>query len=438
MAAPKVNLILSNQLFAADLAPLVIVFNAPELFQESFSEVKTRYLRKCVADYVRALSKKRRVVQVSSYRDLKRVCESRGIQALTAYDVNDVGIEIELRKVRPLTTLETPMFLNSRERNQNLLGGKLFFTSFYVSQRKHFGLLLKAGKPVGGRWTFDTENRRKMPEALAKKLTSKPKFPTTRTAALRTLKKFVKEKLPVFGEYQDYIDKDNILLYHSGLSAPLNVGLITPADVLAAIKGSRAPINSLEAFVRQIVGWREYMRGLYQVHHKTLRADNYFGHSRKIPRAFYEATTGIVPLDASIRRLKRYGYVHHIERLMIIGCLFMLCEVHPLEVMRWFTELSIDAFEWVMLSNVMAMSQFACGPFATTKPYVCASAYILRMSNYQRGPWCDIWDALFWRFIRKHRAFFRKQPRLSALTRNLESRATAETLRKAESFLRAL
>jgi deoxyribodipyrimidine photolyase-like uncharacterized protein len=135
----KVNLILSNQLFAADLAPLVIVFNAPELFQESFSEVKTRYLRKCVADYVRALSKKRRVVQVSSYRDLKRVCDSRGIQTLTAYDVNDVGIEAELRKVRPLTTLETPMFLNSRERNQKLLRGKLFFTSFYISQRKHFG-----------------------------------------------------------------------------------------------------------------------------------------------------------------------------------------------------------------------------------------------------------------------------------------------------------
>ena len=419
-----VNLILANQLFPVKTeSKVIILLRPPELFQKTFSKVKTGYLEKCVSAYVKKLSKTTKVVQVNTYTDLHAVCHRHRIPTLIAYDINDFTIEKNIRKVSRLQTLETPMFLNSRARNATLLSkNKLFFTSFYIRQRKDLDILVKDQKPVGGKWTFDTENRMKMPAKIAEKLKGTPTFPTTRQAALAMLKTFIEKKLPTFGDYQDYVDKDNILLFHSGLSAPLNVGLITPNDILKAIHGSKAPIKSLEAFVRQIIGWREFMRGLYQVHHDKLKSSNFFGHTKTIPKSFYDATTGILPLDNSIKRLKKYGYVHHIERLMIIGCLFMLCEVHPLEVYKWFMELSIDAYEWVMLSNVMVMSQFACGPFATTKPYFCASAYILRMSNYSRGPWCEVWDALFWRFVGKHRAFFKTQPRLAVLTKNIESK----------------
>lgn len=434
-----INLLLPNQLVPNNkLSEFVIIFKAPELFRPNFSKVKVKYLNTCLTNYTKGIKNK---VVVSSYGALKKVLATKKIQLLTTYVINDISIETNLKAICKIEQLESPMFLNSRERNKKLLTyKKIYFNSFYILQRKFHKVLMHCDRPIGGKWSFDNENRSPMPDSIASTLKDPAGvlFPTTREAALATLRAFIKNKLPHFGKYQDYVDSRHLLLYHSGLSAPLNVGLITPHDVLKAITETKAtiPIQSLEGFIRQIIGWREYMCGLYQVHYTKMEKSNFFKHKNKIPRSFYTGTTGIVPLDNTIKRFKKYGYVHHIERLMIAGCLFLLCEIDPRQVLKWFTELSIDSYDWVMYPNVLIMSQYACGNFATTKPYFCASSYILKMSNYKKGPWCAVWDALFWRFLKKNKAFFKKQPRLSYITRYIDSKAKPTVVKLANSFIK--
>ncbi len=180
------------------------------------------------------------------------------------------------------------------------------------------------------------------------------------------------------------------------------------------------PINSLEGFVRQIIGWREFIRGMYEAKGSDSRTANYWNHTRKMPASFYDGTTGIEPVDDTIKKVLRDGYSHHIERLMIIGNFMLLCEIDPKEVYRWFMELYIDAYDWVMVPNVYGMSQFADGGFFATKPYISGSNYVLKMSNYSKGPWQKTWDGLFWRFMDIHRDFFLKNPRLGMLVRTFD------------------
>ncbi|MFM7740297.1 MAG: FAD-binding domain-containing protein, partial [Planctomycetota bacterium] len=173
-------------------------------------------------------------------------------------------------------------------------------------------------------------------------------------------------------------------------------------------------------FIRQVIGWREYIRGVYHVYGRKQRCGNAWGHRRKLPASFYDGTTGIEPVDEVIRSVLKYGYCHHIERLMILGNFMMLCEIEPDEVYRWFMELFVDAYDWVMVPNVYGMSQHADGGLMTTKPYISGSAYVLKMSNFKRGPWCEIWDGLYWRFIAKHREFFAKNPRMSVMAKQCD------------------
>ncbi len=180
------------------------------------------------------------------------------------------------------------------------------------------------------------------------------------------------------------------------------------------------PINSREGFIRQVIGWREYMRGVYLHLGRRQRTSNYWNHQRPVPAAFYDGTTGIEPVDTVIHRVLKYAYCHHIERLMVLGNFMLLCEICPNAIYRWFMELFIDAYDWVMVPNVYGMSQFADGGLITTKPYISGSAYILKMSGFQRGPWCEIWDALYWRFIDKHRSFFKSNPRMSVMVAQCE------------------
>ena len=141
---------------------------------------------------------------------------------------------------------------------------------------------------------------------------------------------------------------------------------------------------------------------------------------KKIPKSFYNGTTGIEPFDDSIKKITKTGYIHHIERLMIVGNLMLLCEIDPDEVYRWFMELSIDSYDWVMVPNVYGMSQFADGGLMSTKPYISGSSYILKMSDYKKGGWCSVWDALFWNFINNHKVFFKKNPRMRMLVSSFE------------------
>jgi deoxyribodipyrimidine photolyase-related protein len=167
--------------------------------------------------------------------------------------------------------------------------------------------------------------------------------------------------------------------------------------------------------VRQIIGWREYVRIIYLKVGTKQRTENYWKFKDSIPTAYWTAETGIDPIDLAIKNVLNTGYSHHIERLMILGNFMLLSEYHPDYVYEWFMEMYIDAYDWVMVPNVYGMSQYADGGIITTKPYISSSNYVKKMSNYKAGPWCEIWDSLFWRFIGKRYDFFKSNPRLSMM-----------------------
>ena len=210
-------------------------------------------------------------------------------------------------------------------------------------------------------------------------------------------------------------------MFHSALSPYLNLGLITPDIIMQKVmnfhhaKGVR--LNSLEGFIRQIIGWREFMRGIYQNYNKEMENGNFFKHSRKMKISFYNGTTGLDPLDHSIKNADKYGWSHHIERLMILSNIMNLCEVEPKSVYKWFMEMFVDSSDWVMVPNVYGMGLFSDGGIFATKPYICGSSYFMKMMDFKRGSWCNIMDGLYWRFIDRNRKFFLKNPRLSMMVR---------------------
>ena len=324
-------------------------------------------------------------------------------------------------------------------------------THFYIAQRKRLKILVKGDNPIGGKWSFDPENRRKIPKHVkipakespqsnrfieeAKKYVEKhfPRnpgsvedffYPVTHEDSEWWLKNFLREKLRLFGDYQDAIVKDEPFLFHSVLTPMLNIGLLTPDQIieetLAYAEENSIPLNSLEGFVRQIIGWREFMRAIYLLKGEEERRTNCFQHKRKLCKSFYTGTTGLAPVDTVIQRLIQHAYAHHIERLMVLGNIMLLCEIDPDEVYRWFMELFIDAYDWVMVPNVYGMSQHADGGLITTKPYISSSNYIRKMSDFSEGEWCKIWDGLYWRFIQKHRDFFKKNPRMQVMIHQID------------------
>ena len=263
----------------------------------------------------------------------------------------------------------------------------------------------------------------------------------THAEAEAALDQFIQERIPLFGDYEDAIKAQEKTLFHSILSPLINVGLLNPTQVIERVATSNAPLNSVEGFIRQVVGWREFVQLLYRKIGVQQRTTNYWGFTKEMPAAFYDGTTGVEPIDQTIRKLLKTGYNHHIERLMVLGNFMLLCEIKPDAVYRWFMELYIDAYDWVMVPNIYGMSQFSDGGLMTTKPYICGSNYILKMSDYPKGEWQEIWDGLFWRFLDKQRETFRKNPRWAMLISTwdkmpLEKREAH--LARAEAFLAQL
>jgi len=326
-----------------------------------------------------------------------------------------------------------------------------FMAKFYQAQRERMGILLgEDGHPVGGKWSFDTENRKKLPKSatvpsppVAPTSTSvrdaihhvESKFPdhpgasgefrwaVTHKDAEKWMRDFFNDRFENFGVYEDAISRGHAFINHSALTPMLNIGLLDPKTVVeaaldAAEHRPEVPLNSLEGFIRQVIGWREFMAGIYRHRGTTIRNGNFWGCDRPMPAAFYNGSTGIPPIDRVIHQVLREGWCHHIERLMVLGNFMLLCRIRPDDVYRWFMELFVDAYDWVMVPNVYGMSQFADGGTFTTKPYISGSNYILKMSDEPKGPWCAIWDGLFWSFIGDHADFFLRNPRLSMMARN--------------------
>lgn len=348
-----------------------------------------------------------------------------------------------------------------------------FQTDFYVRQRKKNKWLLDgSGKPLGGQWSFDADNRKPLPKGLTIPTVSSSKknnylleaieyvetrfpanygaadgfqFPVTRTESLQWLDEFIRVRFAQFGLYEDAMHPSESFLFHSGLTPMLNVGLITPQEIIQrAIECADAnavPLASLEGFIRQVSGWREFIRLVYVQAGRKQRTTNYWKFNRKIPESFWIGQTGIIPVDHVIQKLVKTGYSHHIERLMILGNFMLLCEFDPDEVHRWFMTLYIDAYDWVMVPNVYGMTQFADGGLMTTKPYISGSNYVMKMGRWGKGDWQSIWDGLFWRFLSKHRSFFTQNPRLGMLVGTwdkMDALKQAAHLQAAEQFLATL
>jgi deoxyribodipyrimidine photolyase-related protein len=258
-------------------------------------------------------------------------------------------------------------------------------------------------------------------------------LPHTHEGAVTALDSFLKRRFAHFGDYEDAMSVEGVRLWHSALSPLMNVGLLTAPQVLDAAlafaKDYDVPLNSLEGFVRQILGWREFIRASYEADGRLMRTSNFFGSAQKLSAGFWRGETGLFPLDQVIHRALATGYTHHIERLMIAGNAMLLMGINPHEAYRWFMGLYIDAYDWVMVPNVYGMSQFADGGTFATKPYICGSNYIRKMSDFPAGNWEEIWTALYWAFIEKHAAIFAANHRMSMMPRML-SRMTAE--RRAE------
>jgi deoxyribodipyrimidine photolyase-related protein len=382
-------------------------------------------------------------------------------EAIHCFEIEDKFMERRLTDFAagrglPLLVRSSPMFLTSREEFRTYLSQQQrpFMRTFYERQRRRLKVLIdERGKPAGGRWSFDSENRKRLPKTLVPpplpmitpsatvlevsalvnlRFPDHPGdtagfwLPTTRAEAMAWLDSFLSERFEHFGAYEDAISRRDDALFHSVLTPALNLGLLVPREVvvkaLAAASTRGVPLASVEGLIRQIIGWREFIRGIYQTFSEEQDTANFFDHQRGLSQAWYDGSTGIDPLDHVIKRVLRLGWCHHIERLMVLSNLMLLCEVDPREAHRWFMEMFVDSSDWVMGPNVYGMGQFSDGGIFATKPYLCAANYILKMSDFSRGPWCEEVDALFWSFIDRHAAFFSSQPRLSMLVRTWEKR----------------
>lgn len=420
-----------------------------------------------------AASSGRRVIYQSYQSDsltflesLTKTCHEEGFTKVWFYPPNDPdSFDLSQFEIDHTILPDSPMFVTPKAEWENYTSSteRRQMSDFYIRQRKRMNILLTGeGEPLGGKWSFDSENQKKLPRSVSPPTvwSVKPDGVTTEVISLVAnafpnhpghardfeyavthedaeawLAQFLGERLSLFGDYEDAIPQCERTLFHSLLTPYLNCGLLTPQQVIEATLRQDVPINSKEGFLRQIIGWREFMFGM-SAHYDSV--PNFFGHKRRMNSTWYEGATGLPPVDEAIRRANRHAYCHHIERLMVLGAVMLMSEIHPEDVFTWFMEMFIDSAEWVMKPNVFGMSQYADGGSFATKPYICGSAYILKMSDWEKGDWCDIWDGLYWRFIEKNREVFAKNHRMSMMVKmasQLEPARKERIFTAAEAFI---
>ena len=385
----------------------------------------------------------------------------------------------------PSSVIDTEHFYSSRYELGNLFEGKKMYlmeTFYRYMRKKHHILIIDGDKPLHGKWNFDEDNRQKLPknhkpttpllflndvteiETEIKKAKIKTVgtvkathflWPINRDQSLQLLDFFVKECLPLFGTFQDAMAPNEWSLYHSRLSFSMNIKLISPQEVVnrAVFEYNKRPeeieYNQLEGFVRQIIGWREYMRGIYWLRMPEYRALNYFEHTEKLPDWFWTGKTKMNCLKNAIAQSLEFAYAHHIQRLMITGNFALLAGVNPNEVDAWYLGIYIDAFEWVEITNTRGMSQFADGGIVGSKPYVSSATYINKMSSYCTGCYYDKakktgdkacpFNSLYWNFYDKHESKLAKNPRIGMMYnvwRKMQPNAKAELLEQADYYLK--
>lgn len=385
----------------------------------------------------------------------------------------------------PLEILEDDRFFISRRDFALWAEGRrqLRMEYFYRDLRRRFEILLEEdGKPVGGQWNYDAANRKPPPGTmfLPVPFATPPDdmtrsvmalvegqfthhfgdvepftYAVTRNGAKAALGQFIRERLGLFGDYQDAMLRGQPFLYHARISFYLNCGLLTARECVAAAekayRAGKAPLHCVEGFIRQILGWREYVRGLYWLKMPGYDRENALGAERSLPALYWGGPTGMACLAEAVADTRKYAYANHIQRLMILGNFALLTGLAPPEVQRWYLEVYADAFEWVELPNVSGMVLFADGGVLASKPYAASAAYIRRMSNYcsgcrydpdqRTGPQACPFNYLYWDFLRRHRDRLESNPRLAMIYRSydgLSAELTRAMAAEASEFLLAL
>jgi deoxyribodipyrimidine photolyase-related protein len=366
---------------------------------------------------------------------------------------HDLGVDVQ--------HLEDTRFLSSHAEFQLWAKGRkqLRMEFFYREMRRKTGLLMQEDQPAGGRWNYDAENRKPAkrdlfmpkpfqisPDAITNEVldlveaefvdnfgTLRPFwYAVTRNDANEALSHFIEHSLPQFGDYQDAMLDEEPFLYHAVLSLYINVGLLNPLEVCRraerAYLDGDAPLNAAEGFIRQIIGWREFVRGIYWLKMPGYTHENFFSAERDLPAFFWTGETEMACLAAAIGQTREYAYAHHIQRLMVTGNFAMLAGVDPRQVHEWYLAVYLDAYEWVEAPNVIGMSQFADGGLLGSKPYAASGNYIDKMSDYCGQCRYDVklkigesacpYNALYWDFLIRNQAKLRSNPRLGHVYRN--------------------
>ena len=420
--------------------------------------------------------------------NVRTLIEEQGFTRFEHQLPDEYRLDEQLRRLAttlpvPAEAYDTHHFITPRDYLPNLFKGKKqrLMETFYRQVRRQTGLLMENGEPVGGRWNFDAENRKSYSgtppvpttPCISRDVTDIVQmlqrhgvqtigtvnatdfpWPVTRDEGLLWLEFFCKELLPWFGTYQDAMTKTHRTLFHSRLSFLMNAKLLSPLEVVERVvkewesRPDEVSLSQVEGFVRQIIGWREYMRGIYWERMPDYAHMNFLEHRNPLPSWFWDGNTKMACLRHAITQSLETSYAHHIQRLMLTGNFALLVGTDPAEVDAWYLGIYIDAIEWVELTNTRGMSQFADGGIVGSKPYVSSANYINKMGDHCRGCHYDPkqrtgdracpFNSLYWHFHHRHRVLLEKNPRIGMVYRTLDRMELQEldaTLRQAEDYL---
>jgi len=464
----------------------IYLIEEPRYFEElNYHKLKLAYHRATMKKYNDMLKRKKLKthyiefdkVNNNFYQNIKKEFERIymifiGDNILDSKLSKIFGLKLEIQE-------NINMLIKRNELNiiKNLIykNGKYSHDEFYKYQRKKLNILIdKNNKPIGNKWSYDSLNRLPLPKnhkvETIKSIIKKNKYineainyinknfknnygslenfiyPIDHNGSIKWLNEFLKKRLLNFGAYEDAVSEDDPFVYHSVLSPMMNIGLITDEEIVNISYNyylsnkNKIPIESFEGFIRQVIGWRNYVYTLYLLEGDNLKKSNQLKHHNKLNNKFWEGKTNIKPIDSIINKIIKYAYAHHIERLMYLGNFMLLCFIDPNEVYKIFMEWTIDAYEWVMVPNVYGMSQYSTS-IMMTRPYFSSSNYIDKMSSFKKKSeeWAVIWDSLYYNFIYKHQNILRKNYAIAQQVKHWDNKTEFEKneiLQKSKEYLK--
>ena len=463
-AAPNAHIVMAELADEASYVghhkqKITLVFSAMRHFAEELRAAGREVTYLAYGDAPQVTSFADLVSYMLATKNFERLYVTAPGEYRLAQEMADWGTRFDM----PVHILPDTRFIATDEEFQNWADGKkqLRMEFFYREMRRKTGLLMDGKEPLGGQWNYDADNRKKLPKGheLPPRLRATPDaitqevmglvethfgnhfgrlnnfaWPVTRAEAQAHLTHFLDVCLPQFGDYQDAMKAEESFLYHGLVSTSLNIGLLDPLAVCRAaeerLNNNQAPLNAVEGFIRQILGWREYIRGIYWLKMPDYEHENFFSHERALPAFYYTGDTDMACLRDAVTTSREHAYAHHIQRLMVTGNFALLAGLAPEAVNRWYMEVYADAYQWVELPNTHGMALFADGGVVASKPYVSSGAYINRMSDYCSGCAYSVKEAtgatacpfnyLYWDFMHRHQDTLRANPRMGMVYKNLD------------------